>query len=63
MNWGLLDGARSVAVSAGASAPEALVDELIEACRARYQVTLREIRVVQEDVAFKTPPIPMRQAS
>ena len=63
MTWSLLDGVGSVAVSAGASAPEELVDQLIEACRARYQVALREIRVVQEDVAFKTPPIPMRQAS
>jgi 4-hydroxy-3-methylbut-2-enyl diphosphate reductase len=52
----------TVAMSAGASAPESLVEELIEACRARYAVEVREIEVVKEDVFFRTPPIPLRQA-
>ena len=63
MDWPLLQGVTTVAISAGASAPEALVDELIEACRARFVIDVQEVRVVQEDVAFKTPPIPLRQAS
>jgi 4-hydroxy-3-methylbut-2-enyl diphosphate reductase len=63
MDWGLLEGAGTVAISAGASAPESLVDELIEACRERFAIEVREVRVVKEDVAFKTPPIPLRQAS
>jgi 4-hydroxy-3-methylbut-2-enyl diphosphate reductase len=63
MDWPLLQGVSTVAVSAGASAPEELVDELIEACRRRFAIDVREIRVVQEDVAFKSPPIPMRHAS
>ena len=63
MDWSLLDGVQTVAVSAGASAPELLVDELIEACRSRFEVTVREVRVVKEDVVFKAPPIPLRQAS
>ena len=56
-------GVSTVAISAGASAPEELVDELIEACRERFVIDVREIRVVKEDVSFKTPPIPVRQAS
>ncbi|MGH6944106.1 MAG: 4-hydroxy-3-methylbut-2-enyl diphosphate reductase [Geminicoccaceae bacterium] len=63
MDWRLLDGVRTVAVSAGASAPEELVDGLIGACRQRFAVTLQEIEVVKEDVSFRAPPIPMRQAS
>ena len=63
MDWHLLDGVSTVAVSAGASAPEALVEELIEACRMRFAVVVREVEVVKEDVFFKTPPIPVRQAS
>jgi 4-hydroxy-3-methylbut-2-en-1-yl diphosphate reductase len=63
MDWRLLEGVRVVAISAGASAPEDLVDELIAACRQRFTVSLEEIRLVREDVSFRTPPIPMRQAS
>jgi 4-hydroxy-3-methylbut-2-enyl diphosphate reductase len=63
MDWGLLEGAGTVAISAGASAPESLVDELIEACRERFAIEVREVRVVKEDVSFRTPPIPLRQAS
>jgi 4-hydroxy-3-methylbut-2-enyl diphosphate reductase len=63
MDWALLDGVATVAISAGASAPESLVEELIAACRARVRVAVREVRVVKEDVSFRTPPIPMRQAS
>ena len=43
MDWRLLDGVTTVAISAGASAPEGLVEELIEACRERFAVTVREI--------------------
>jgi 4-hydroxy-3-methylbut-2-enyl diphosphate reductase len=63
MDWSLMDGIATAAISAGASAPEELVDELVEACRARYRVTVREVEVVKEDVAFKSPPIPMRRTA
>ncbi len=63
MDWQLMDGVATVAISAGASAPEELVDELVEACRARFAITVREVEVVKEDVFFKSPPIPARRAS
>lgn len=63
MDWTLLEGVGTVAISAGASAPEELVDELIDACRERFAINLREVEVVKEDVSFKTPPIPVRRAS
>jgi 4-hydroxy-3-methylbut-2-en-1-yl diphosphate reductase len=52
-----------VAVSAGASAPEELVDELIAACRERFKLCVREIQVVKEDVSFRTPRLPQCNAS
>jgi 4-hydroxy-3-methylbut-2-enyl diphosphate reductase len=58
MDWALLEGVATVAISAGASAPEELVDELIAACRERFTIAVREIQVVKEDVSFKTPPLP-----
>jgi 4-hydroxy-3-methylbut-2-enyl diphosphate reductase len=62
MDWRLLDRVSTVAMSAGASAPESLVEELIEACRERFAVEVNEIEVVKEDVFFRTPPIPLRHA-
>jgi 4-hydroxy-3-methylbut-2-en-1-yl diphosphate reductase len=63
MDWDVLEGVSTVAMSAGASAPEELVEELIDACQQRFVVALREIEVVKEDVSFRTPPIPVRNAS
>ncbi|MEZ5932435.1 MAG: 4-hydroxy-3-methylbut-2-enyl diphosphate reductase [Alphaproteobacteria bacterium] len=60
LDWSLLEGVGTLAVSAGASAPEALVDGLIEACRQRFTVTVEEVEVVKEEVSFRTPPIPLR---
>ena len=63
LDWALFDGVKTVAVSAGASAPETLVDGLIDACRERFAVTVDEVAVIKEDVSFRTPPTPLRRAS
>ena len=55
MDWEWLGDARRLGITAGASAPELLVDELIEACRARYDVTVEEVRTTEESVVFKLP--------
>lgn len=62
IDWGLLDNADRLGISAGASAPEILVDEVIDACRARFDVTVEEVRVVEEDIYFNLPR-GLRQAS
>ena len=51
-----LDGAVSVAVTAGASAPEHLVEELIGFLRNRGYGELEEVELVDEDVRFSLPP-------
>lgn len=55
IDWAVLEGVRTLGVTAGASAPESLVEELVEACRARFSVTVEEVEVAREDVRFKLP--------
>jgi len=55
IDWTWLDGIDRLGVSAGASAPEILVDEVLEACRQRFEVTIEEISVTRETVTFKLP--------
>ena len=42
-------------MTAGASAPELLVEQVIAACRERFTVTVEEVEVAREDVRFKLP--------
>ncbi|MBN9888737.1 4-hydroxy-3-methylbut-2-enyl diphosphate reductase [Salipiger abyssi] len=55
IDWRALDGIRSVGVTAGASAPEVLIDEVIDAFRERYDVEVRLVETAQENVEFKVP--------
>jgi 4-hydroxy-3-methylbut-2-enyl diphosphate reductase len=55
IDWSMIGGASVVGLSAGASAPEDLMDDVITAFRARYTVTLTEAAVTREDVAFNVP--------
>ena len=55
IDWRALRGARAVGITAGASAPEVLVEEVLDAFRARFEVTLEQIEAAREDVAFKLP--------
>jgi 4-hydroxy-3-methylbut-2-enyl diphosphate reductase len=50
-----LDGVKNVGVTAGASAPEHLVQELIEFLRERGFRQMEEIELVDEDVRFSLP--------
>ncbi|WP_188054401.1 4-hydroxy-3-methylbut-2-enyl diphosphate reductase [Sphingosinithalassobacter sp. CS137] len=49
------DGVRTVGITAGASAPEILVREVIDHLATRFAVTEREVELVEEKVAFKLP--------
>ena len=55
VDWSMMDGASRLGITAGASAPEILVEEVIAACRKRYDVTIEEVTVTTEDVQFKLP--------
>jgi 4-hydroxy-3-methylbut-2-enyl diphosphate reductase len=55
IDWRALEGITSVGVTAGASAPEVLVNEVIDAFRAHYDVTVQVVKTAQENVEFKVP--------
>jgi len=63
IDWSRLDGVRTLGLTAGASAPEVLVQGVVEACRERFDVTAEEVEVTTEDVVFRAPPVPTRRAS
>lgn len=62
MDWDWLAGAGTVGITAGASAPEILVEEVIDAIKERFDVTIEEITTSTEDVIFKLPTQLMRMA-
>ena len=55
IDWRALEGIRSLGVTAGASAPEELVNEVIDAFRARFAVTAELVETAQENIEFKVP--------
>ncbi|HEY0212601.1 MAG TPA: 4-hydroxy-3-methylbut-2-enyl diphosphate reductase [Paenirhodobacter sp.] len=61
IDWRAIDGIRAVGVTAGASAPEVLINEVIDAFRDRYDVTLEMVETAREDIEFKVPRV-LREA-
>jgi 4-hydroxy-3-methylbut-2-enyl diphosphate reductase len=55
IDWRALEGIRSIGITAGASAPEELVTEVIDAFRARFDVTVELVETAVENVEFKVP--------
>ncbi|HBS48693.1 MAG TPA: 4-hydroxy-3-methylbut-2-enyl diphosphate reductase [Rhodobacteraceae bacterium] len=55
IDWRALEGIGSIGITAGASAPEQLVNEVIDAFRDRYDVTVETVETAQENVEFKVP--------
>ncbi len=55
IDWSWFDGVSTLGLTAGASAPEDLVEAVIAACQARFGVTLQDVEVTREDVIFKLP--------
>jgi 4-hydroxy-3-methylbut-2-en-1-yl diphosphate reductase len=53
--WSIFEGTTTLGITAGASAPEVLVNEIVDAFRQRYDVTIREVVTREERVAFNVP--------
>ncbi|MFL0587657.1 4-hydroxy-3-methylbut-2-enyl diphosphate reductase [uncultured Sphingomonas sp.] len=55
LDWSFLEGVGTLGLTAGASAPELLVRELVDLLSTRYAVTEREEETTRETIAFKLP--------
>ena len=53
--WRRFEGVRTVGLTAGASAPEILVDEIIEAFAVHFEVEVKMVTTAQESISFKLP--------
>jgi len=55
IDWRALQGARAVGITAGASAPEVLIEEVITAFAARYVLQRKIVKTAEENIEFKLP--------
>jgi 4-hydroxy-3-methylbut-2-enyl diphosphate reductase len=55
IDWSLFGNVRSLGITAGASAPEILVEEIIDAFAARYEVSVESVSTADESVFFPLP--------
>ena len=60
LDWPILENAQTIGVSAGASAPEFLVEELLEVLAHRFNLNIETVETARENIVFNTP---MRLAS
>jgi 4-hydroxy-3-methylbut-2-enyl diphosphate reductase len=62
IDWNVLGDMQNIGITAGASAPEVLVDEVIDAFRAKGEVEVEIVETAQENVNFKVPRVLREQA-
>ena len=62
IDWRALQGAKSIGITAGASAPEVLINEVITAFTDRFDVTQEIVETAVENVEFKVPRV-LRQTA
>jgi 4-hydroxy-3-methylbut-2-en-1-yl diphosphate reductase len=55
IDWSMLDGVRRLGITAGASAPEDLVQDVVAMCRERYDVAIENVILAEENVRFNLP--------
>ena len=55
LDWTELKSLRTIGITAGASAPEILVNEIVDAFRQHYEVTVEKVVLREENVSFKLP--------
>lgn len=62
IDWAWLSGAKAVGVTAGASAPEILVSEVLKALQKNFETTIEQVKTSEENVTFKLPLALMKKA-
>lgn len=57
IDWDWIGDAKTVGITAGASAPEILVNEVIDALKTRFDIKVELVSVADEDITFKIPKV------
>jgi 4-hydroxy-3-methylbut-2-enyl diphosphate reductase len=55
IDWTALEDVQVLGVTAGASAPDILIQEVLQGAKDRFDVTVEEVTLTREDVVFKLP--------
>jgi 4-hydroxy-3-methylbut-2-enyl diphosphate reductase len=55
IDWDAVGPVRTIGLTAGASAPEVLVEEVIDAFAVRYDITVESVRTADETIEFNLP--------
>jgi 4-hydroxy-3-methylbut-2-enyl diphosphate reductase len=55
IDWSNFEGVSRIGVTAGASAPEVIVEEVLDAFAARYEISVELVRTAQESIVFSLP--------
>ncbi|NOR63288.1 MAG: 4-hydroxy-3-methylbut-2-enyl diphosphate reductase [Rhodobacteraceae bacterium] len=57
IDWRALESAQAIGITAGASAPEVLIEEVLDAFRERYTLRVEIVETATENISFKVPRI------
>ena len=55
IDWAMLEGVESIAISAGASAPEVLVEKVLDGFAARFEISVETLTTADETMFFPLP--------
>ena len=55
INWNWLDGISRLGLTAGASAPETLVQQVVAACEERFDTKISLLTLTEENIRFRLP--------
>ncbi|OLS53477.1 4-hydroxy-3-methylbut-2-enyl diphosphate reductase [Rhodovulum sulfidophilum] len=57
IDWRALEGVSAIGLTAGASAPDVLIEEVVQAFRDRFDLTVEEVVTADESIEFRLPRI------
>jgi 4-hydroxy-3-methylbut-2-enyl diphosphate reductase len=55
IDWSRFEGLERLGVTAGASAPEVIVEEVLDAFAERFEITVELVRTAEENIVFSLP--------